>query len=98
MCLGIPGQIRSISDYERKLALVEVSGVNREINIACIMPEDGDADSLIDTWTLVHVGFAMSRIDEKEAALTLELLTELGEVQAEIDAMRAAESAMEQAT
>ena len=98
MCLGIPGQIKSISDRERKLAVVEVSGVNREINIACIMPEDGDADALIGTWALVHVGFAMSRIDEKEAALTLELLTELGEVQAEIDAMRSAEAALERAS
>ena len=78
------------------MAMADVSGVRREVSIACVA--DRPLSSLLGEWVLIHVGFAMSRIDEKEAALTLELLTELGEVQAEIDAMRAAESAMEQAT
>jgi hydrogenase expression/formation protein HypC len=88
MCLGIPGRIVEITDAARKLAKVDVSGVRREVNIACIVGERTVADCVGD-WVLVHVGFAMSRIDEKEAAETLRILTELGEVQQELAAMRA---------
>lgn len=88
MCLGIPGQIVEVSDPVRKLALVDVGGVTRTVNIACIVNEDHPADSCLGDWVLVHVGFAMSRIDEAEAARTLALLTEMGEIQAELNAMR----------
>jgi hydrogenase expression/formation protein HypC len=88
MCLGIPGQIVEITDADKKLAIVDVAGVKRQINIACIADEDHPADSCVGDWVLVHVGFAMSRIDEEEAAKTLALLEELGEVQTELDAMR----------
>ncbi|MGX0879034.1 hydrogenase expression/formation protein HypC [Roseovarius sp. MBR-154] len=88
MCLGIPGQITEISDPARKLARVDISGVTREVNVACIVG-DGPLEDLIGAWALIHVGFAMSRINEKEAALTLEVLRELGEAQEEIEAMRA---------
>ena len=89
MCLGIPGQIVEISDPLRKLAVVDVGGVRRTVNIACIVSDDHPVSSCLGDWVLVHVGFAMSRIDEAEAAKTLALLTEMGEVQAELDAMRA---------
>jgi hydrogenase expression/formation protein HypC len=82
MCLGIPGQIVAIDDPVRKLATVSVAGVRRQINTACI------ADARIGDWVLVHVGFAMSRIDEEEAAETLRILAEIGEAQAEIDAIQ----------
>jgi hydrogenase expression/formation protein HypC len=88
MCLGIPGQIVEISNIEYKLAIVEVGGVRREINIACIVDEDHAPVSCVGDWVLVHVGFAMSRIDEQEAKRTIELLTEMGEVQTELQAMR----------
>jgi hydrogenase expression/formation protein HypC len=88
MCLGIPGQIVEVTDSVRKLALVDVGGVRRTVNIACIVNEDHSAASCLGDWVLVHVGFAMSRIDEAEAARTLALLTEMGEVQAELNAMR----------
>ncbi|MBK3666296.1 HypC/HybG/HupF family hydrogenase formation chaperone [Bradyrhizobium diazoefficiens] len=88
MCLGIPGQIIRIDDTTRKLATVDVSGVKRQVNIACIVSEDHPVDACVGDWVLVHVGFAMSRIDEQEAAQTLKILTELGEAQAEIEAMR----------
>ncbi len=88
MCLGIPGQIVEIVDPLRKLAVVEVGGVRRVVNIACIVNEDHTVASCLGDWVLVHVGFAMSRIDQAEAARTLALLTEMGEVQAELDAMR----------
>lgn len=88
MCLGIPGRVVEITNKARKLGLVDVSGVKREVNLACIVNEEHPIDEAVGDWVLVHVGFAMSRIDEKEAAATLEILTKLGEVQAEHEAMR----------
>ncbi|MFX7705199.1 HypC/HybG/HupF family hydrogenase formation chaperone, partial [Acinetobacter baumannii] len=77
-----------INDVTRKLATVDVGGVKRLINIACIVNDEHLVESCVGDWVLVHVGFAMSRINEEEAALTLQILTELGEAQAEIEAMR----------
>lgn len=88
MCLGIPGQIVEITDADNLLAKVDVSGIKREINIACIVDETHPVDSCIGDWVLVHVGFAMSRIDEDEAVRTLKILEELGEIQEEHDAMK----------
>lgn len=88
MCLGIPGRIEAISRPEAKLAMVDVLGVKREINIACIVREGEPLEECIGAWVLVHVGFAMNRVDEREAQLTLELLKELGEAQAEIEAFK----------
>ena len=88
MCLGIPGRIVTIDDARKKLATVDVSGIKRQVNIACIVNEEHPVESCVGDWVLVHVGFAMSRIDEHEAALTLQVLVELGEAQAEIEAMR----------
>ncbi len=87
MCLGIPGRIVRIDDAARKLATVEISGVKRQVNIACIVDDAHPVHSCVDDWVLVHVGFAMSRIDAREAELTLQILTELGEAQAELTAM-----------
>jgi hydrogenase expression/formation protein HypC len=72
----------------RKLAVVNVGGVRRTVNIACIVNRDHPAASCLGDWVLVHVGFAMSRIDAIEAERTLTLLNEMGEVQAELSAMR----------
>ncbi|MBU6450376.1 MAG: HypC/HybG/HupF family hydrogenase formation chaperone [Cyanobacteria bacterium REEB67] len=88
MCLGIPGQIVEIVDAEKKLAKADVSGVKRQINIACIVDENHPVESCVGDWVLIHVGFAMGRIDEAEAKLTMQLLIELGEAQQEMDAMR----------
>ena len=52
------------------------------------MPLDGEVSELIGRWTLVHVGFAMSLIDEEEAQQTLKVLAEIGELQEELDAMQ----------
>ncbi len=89
MCLGIPGRVVEISDPDKKLGLVEVGGVRRQVNLACIVTEDHPVEACVGDWVLVHVGFAMSRIDEAQAAETLELLTRLGEAQEELAAMRA---------
>jgi len=89
MCLGIPGQIVAISDTENELGIVDVSGVRREINLICVIDENHPIESCVGDWVLVHVGFAMSRIDEAEAAATLKILEQLGEVAPELAAMRA---------
>ncbi len=88
MCLGIPGQIVEVTDADNRLAVVNVGGVKRTVNIALVVDEDHPASSCVGEWVLVHVGFAMSRLDEDEAARTLALLREMGEVQAELDAMQ----------
>jgi hydrogenase expression/formation protein HypC len=84
MCLGIPGQIVAISNAENMLGIVDVSGVRREIHLACVVDDEHPIQSCIGDWVLVHVGFAMSRIDEAEAAQTLALLAELGELEDEL--------------
>jgi hydrogenase expression/formation protein HypC len=88
MCLGIPGRIVKIDDAANMLAIVDVGGVRRKVNIACIVDEEHPVSSCVGDWVLIHVGFAMSRLDEAEAAETLRILTELGEAQAEHEAMR----------
>jgi len=90
MCLGIPGQIVKIDDARKKLATADVSGVKRQVNIACIVNDEHPVEACVGDWVLIHVGFAMSRIDEAQAAETLKILAELGEAQAEIEAMRLA--------
>lgn len=90
MCLGIPGRITEITDAGNMLAMVDVCGVRRQINICCIVDEHHPVDSCIGDWVLVHVGFAMSRINEAQAAETLALLHELGDMQRELESVRAA--------
>jgi hydrogenase expression/formation protein HypC len=74
MCLAVPGRILAFIDAERHLATVDVSGVRRTINTALIAPEGLEPGD----WVLIHVGFAMTRIDEAEAKRTLDLLREMG--------------------
>lgn len=93
MCLGIPGQIVEITDREALLGRVDISGVRRVVNLACVI-DGGTLDDLIGQWVLVHVGFAMSRIDPEEAAATLKALEELGEAMADIDAIETADKMM----
>ena len=76
MCLGIPGQIIDIVDDANSIAKVEVSGVKRNVNVALVRPEGiGPGD-----WVLIHVGFAMSKIDGFEAQETMKALNMMGEV------------------
>ena len=76
MCLGIPGQIIDIVDDENSIAKVEVSGVRRNVSVALVRPEGiGPGD-----WVLIHVGFAMSKIDEAEAQETMKALNTMGDV------------------
>ena len=76
MCLGIPGQIVDIVDDENSIAKVIVSGVKRNVSVALVRPDGiGPGD-----WVLIHVGFAMSKIDEIEAQETMKALNSMGEV------------------
>ena len=94
MCLGIPGLIVRIDDKEKMLATVDIGGVRRQINMACIVDDEHPIEDCVDDWVLIHVGFAMSRIDEAQAMETLKVLIELGEAQAEVEAMRASSAAL----
>ncbi len=77
MCLGIPGQIVEIVDPNQHRAVVDVEGVRREISIA-LLTMDGEEGVELGDWVLIHVGFAMAKIDEQEAAETLSALRVLG--------------------
>ncbi|MBE0553138.1 MAG: HypC/HybG/HupF family hydrogenase formation chaperone [Rhodobacteraceae bacterium] len=85
MCLGIPGRITAITDEGRLMAMAEVSGVRREVNVACVA--GNDLGALVGQWALIHVGFAMSLIDEDEAEKTLQALRDLGEAQETLEQM-----------
>ena len=90
MCLAIPGEVVELLDGSNdQLALIDVVGVKRRINIGLLEEklEPGD-------WVLIHVGFAMSKVDEKEAAEALSMLEMMG--QAFTDELQAvAESSIE---
>ena len=73
MCLAIPGRVVEITDEGNQLAKVDVSGVLRNVNVGLL------DDVRADDWVLIHVGFALSKVDEEEAHATLALLQEMGE-------------------
>jgi hydrogenase expression/formation protein HypC len=79
MCLGIPGQIIDIVDDANYIAKVDVSGVRRNVSIALLGPEGIEPGD----WVLIHVGFAMSKIDEVEARETMKLLQLMGQAYAD---------------
>lgn len=82
MCLGVPARIIAIADARRMLAAVDILGERREVNLSCIT-EPGDAlTDLIGQWVLVHLGFALSRIEEADARVTLDLLRQVDEAEA----------------
>lgn len=84
MCLAIPGKVVEIVDAENNLAKVEIGGVRRAVNIGML------DDIVLGDYVLVHVGFAMSKIDEKEAEETLRMLRELGSFQEEFEQFQTA--------
>ncbi len=75
MCLAIPGRVVEVVDAASQLAKVDVAGVRRTVNLALL---DDDPHALVGSWVLIHVGFALSQIDEREALATLALLAEMG--------------------
>ena len=84
MCLAIPGQIVEIVDEANRIAKVEIGGVRRGVNIGML------DDVGVGDYVLVHVGFAMSKVDEVEAHETLRTLQELGSYQEEFEQFKTA--------
>ena len=78
MCLAIPGQILDIVDDERQLAMVDVAGVRRTVNIGLLAAEGDGEGARPGDWVLIHVGFAISLVDEEEARATRDLLERMG--------------------
>ncbi len=76
MCLAIPGQIVAMVDEQNRLAKVDVAGVQRTVNIGLL--DEGGGGAAPGDWVLIHVGFALSKVDEAEARATLRLLEKMG--------------------
>jgi hydrogenase expression/formation protein HypC len=76
MCLAIPGRVLEVVDDANRLASVDVAGVRRTVNIGLL--DDGGDGAGPGDWVLIHVGFALSRVDEEEAMAQLALLEAMG--------------------
>ncbi|MDQ6830676.1 MAG: HypC/HybG/HupF family hydrogenase formation chaperone [Gemmatimonadota bacterium] len=85
MCLGIPARVIEFVDATRQLAKVDVSGVRRIVNVGLVLPDGLD----VGDWVLLHVGFALSKIDEAEAQRTIDFLKQLdGAYEQEVDQLK----------
>ena len=88
MCLAIPGQILEVVDESNRLAKVDVAGVQRNVNIG-LLDSEGEGAQPGD-WVLIHVGFAISKVDEEEALATRRLVEQMGaEYEAELEELKA---------
>jgi len=88
MCLAIPGRIMEVVDEANRLAMVDVAGVQRTVNVGLLDADGGGVD--VGDWVLIHVGFALSKVDEEEAEATLSLLKGMGEdFEAELEELKA---------
>jgi hydrogenase expression/formation protein HypC len=88
MCLAIPGQVIEFVDPANHIAKVDVVGVRRSVNVGLLIDEDGGIGP--GDWVLIHVGFAISKIDEDEASATRALLEEMGaEYEQELEELKA---------
>ena len=84
MCLGIPGRVVEFVDEARQLATIDVASVRRTVHVGFLLPEGLEPGD----WVLIHVGFAISKIDQGEAERTLAFLKELGDTfEQEMDAL-----------
>ncbi|MGH2749561.1 MAG: HypC/HybG/HupF family hydrogenase formation chaperone [Actinomycetota bacterium] len=90
MCLAIPGQVIEIVDETTHIAKVEIGGVRRNVNVG-LLERSGEGAEIGD-WVLIHVGFALSKVDEAEATATLALLNGMGEAfEDELEQLRASD-------
>jgi hydrogenase expression/formation protein HypC len=89
MCLAIPGQVLELVDTANQIARVDVVGVRRNVNVSLLEDDDGGGVQPGD-WVLIHVGFALSKVDEEEALATLALLQAMGsEYEQELEELKA---------
>src|SRR5580704_3073150 len=84
MCLAIPGKIVELVDEDLSLAVVDVLGVRRKVDLGLLQ----DDPPVVGDWVLIHVGFAMSKISEADALDQLNMLTQLGESEAAMEEAR----------
>ena len=84
MCLAIPGKIVELGDHDLSLAIVDVLGVRRKVDLGLLQ----DDRPVAGDWVLIHVGFAMSKISEADALDQLNMLTQLGESEAAMEEVR----------
>nr|WP_318383747.1 HypC/HybG/HupF family hydrogenase formation chaperone [uncultured Enterobacter sp.] len=84
MCIGVPGQISAIDGMQAK---VDVCGIQRDVDLTLVGNVDENGHSRLGQWVLVHVGFAMSVIDEAEARDTLDALQNMFEVEPDVGAL-----------
>ena len=84
MCLAIPGKIVDLLSEDRDMAMVDVLGVRRRIDLG-LLKED---PAVIGDWVLIHVGFAMSKISEVDAMEQMRMLTALGEADGAMEEAR----------
>jgi hydrogenase expression/formation protein HypC len=88
MCLAVPGQILDMTDEANRLARVDVAGVQRNVNIGLL--DSGGSSVGPGDWVLIHVGFAISQVDEHEALATRRLLEQMGaEYEMELEELKA---------
>lgn len=88
--MAIPGQVVEIVDLERQIAKVDVVGVRRNINVSLLTDEHDGRGAQPGDWVLIHVGFALSKVDEAEAEATLSLLAQMGaEYEQELNELKA---------
>jgi hydrogenase expression/formation protein HypC len=88
MCLAVPGQILEVVDEVNRLAKVDVAGVHRNVNIGLL--DTAGAGVGPGDWVLIHVGFAISQVDEEEALATRRLLEQMGaEYEQELEELKA---------
>ncbi len=86
MCLGLPGQLVVFDPERPHDAVVEVDGVRRSVNVELVAGDEGGV--AVGDWVLIHVGFAMAKIDEEEAARSLEFIKMLGSYDEEMEQLR----------
>ncbi|CAI0836465.1 Hydrogenase isoenzymes formation protein hypC [Serratia liquefaciens] len=84
MCIGIPGQIVALDQHQPQHAWADVCGVQREVNIALVCREGEPKEAMLGCWVLIHVGFAMSRLDKQEAEDMLAALQAMGDVEQDV--------------
>ena len=81
MCLGVPGRVDSVWDvHGMRMAMVDFGGVRKEVCLAYVPEVE------VDDWTIVHVGFALTKLDEESALETLELMSSVGLLESELGA------------
>jgi hydrogenase expression/formation protein HypC len=88
MCLAIPGRVVELVDELNRIAIADVAGVRRKVSVGLLEAEGEGAEP--GDWVLIHVGFAISKVDEREALATLRLLEGMGaEYEQELEELRA---------